>query len=251
LSVVIKDLVVKYGDFKAVDKVSLRVGRGEVLTIVGPNGAGKTSLLKALVGIEPIADGVIEVCGKVFRSGERVKAPKYISYVPAVPDVDPWSRVEDLLRVATYGVGGVSDDYLRYVAKLLGIEGFMSRYFGSLSSGEGRLVMIATALVRRPKVVVMDEPLTFLDLRNQARVMGIIRKLANEETTVIVASHEVHLTPLYSDYVAVMSRGKVVAEGAPEEVIRGDVLKEVYGVELVSTEELRVKALVPKPEVPT
>ncbi len=241
----VKDLIVKYGNFKAVDEVSLSVRYGEVVTVVGPNGAGKTSLLKAVVGIEPIASGSIEVCGKLFHAGERVQAPKYLSYVPAVPDVDPWSRVEDLLEVSMYRSRVIDRGYVRYVVKLLGIERFMSRYFGSLSSGEGRLVMIATALVRKPDLVVMDEPLTFLDIKNQSKVMGIIKHLAKEGMSFLIASHEIHLVPLFSDYVLVMKSGKVVTEGTPKEALRKDILELTYGTKLILNEVLSPEPIEP------
>lgn len=202
--------------------ISFSVEPGKVFTIVGPNGAGKTTLLKALAGIIPTASGTINICGHDINSKG---VSSFIGYAPASITIDPWCKVIDALVAARYGLSEAflptTKDYEEAyrVSNLLGITHLLNRYVGSLSSGEGKLVLIASALVRRPKVLLLDEPLAFLDVRNQATIMKLLRWLSRSGLTVVTTSHELHLVSMYSDKVMLLNRGKVVALGEPLSLI--------------------------------
>ena len=250
--VAVRDLVVRYRDVVAVKGVSFDVGRGEVLAIVGPNGAGKTSVLRVLAGITPVSGGSVTLCDKVFRSG-KVWASNYVSYVPAWPMADPWARVADVMAASRYGLSrafiGLGRDDREAVlaaAEELGVAQFMGRFFGELSSGEKKLVVIAAALARNPRVLLLDEPTTSLDVRNQGVVVGLVRRLASRGVAVVVATHELHLVTLYADKVLVLNKGSAIAYGDPGTVLRKEVLEGVYGAELLEVGGDGLKVFLPR-----
>lgn len=227
-SVSVEGLRVSYGPRVAVDGVSFRAERG-VTAIMGPNGSGKTSILKALAGIVGFG-GSIEVCGLSPRQARRM-----ISYVPAIPSVDPWARVIEVVMAYRYGLGGwilwgASDraEALRSL-EYVGALHLAERRFGELSGGEKRLVLLAGALARNPEVLLLDEPFSFLDLRNQVRIAGLVKGLSS--ATIIMAVHEPHHAGI-ADWVVLLNRGRVWSSGAPAEVLRAGVLREVYGVDM-------------------
>lgn len=228
--------------------INFKVEPGKVFTIVGPNGAGKTTLLKALAGIVHIASGTIKVCGYDVTSGS---ASSVIGYAPASITIDPWCKVIDALIAARYGISNTflptTEDYKEAyrVSEILGITHLLQRYVGSLSSGEGKLVLIASALVRGPKVLLLDEPLAFLDVRNQALIMRLLRELSRRGLTIITTSHELHLVSTYSDEVMLLNKGRIVTVGKPNEVLRKDLLEIIYGTKLIDIERADQKILIP------
>jgi iron complex transport system ATP-binding protein len=201
--------------------VSFRV-EGGLTAFIGPNGAGKTTLLRVLAGIIDYS-GVVSLCGLDPRRARRLTA-----YVPAYLQVDPYARVEDVLEAYLHNARNPGDPL--EILKLFGLERLRGRRFNSLSSGEHKLVLLAGALARNPRVLLLDEPFSHLDIANQVKVARLIREVSRSITTVITV-HE----PLYAsiaDLAGVMSSGRLVAFGKPGEVVRRKTLVEVYGVEM-------------------
>jgi ABC-type cobalamin/Fe3+-siderophores transport system ATPase subunit len=217
----VEDVAVKVEDTIVLRGVSFKV-EGGLTAFIGPNGAGKTTLLRVLAGILDYT-GVVSLCGLDARRARRIT-----SYVPAYLQVDPYAKVEDVLEAYLYDVGSSRDplDVLRF----FGLEKLRGRRFNSLSGGEHKLVLIAGALARNPRVLLLDEPFSHLDIANQVKVAKLIREVSRG-TTIVMAVHE----PLYAsiaDLVGVISSGRLVAFGRPEEVVKRNMLEGVYGVTL-------------------
>ena len=226
-SVVLEGVSIGLGIVEAVKNVSARMGPRGFHVIAGPNGAGKTTLLRAIAGIIGY-EGRIEVCGMQPRLASR-----HIAYSPATPSYDPWARVIDVMEAGIYGAQRSLDprdaaSYLRQV----GLDGYLDRRFGELSSGEQKLVDIARSLARRPKVLLLDEPLAFLDLRNQARILRLLRELSRT-TTVIATMHELHFLDI-SDQVLLLDEGSLVYAGNPKEIPLS-LLAKVYRTRISET----------------
>jgi len=239
-SIIVEELAAGYGKRLVVKGVDFRVERGEVLAVIGPNGSGKTTLLRVLAGIIPIVEGRVCICGKSYKAGSLVRAHSLVSYAPATPIGDPWARVRDMLLAARYGVSRSlfmerDEDKcaIEEAARMLGIEELLDRFFGELSSGEKKLVLIASAIARKTPVVLLDEPMAFLDLANQSKVLKVIRNLASKGYIVVLATHELHLVPHYADKVLLISRGVQVGYGPLDKVLDRRLLEHVYGTRLV------------------
>ena len=250
----VKDVEVTLNGNKILTNVSLTFEAGKVTTIIGPNGAGKTTLIRLLAGIVRPSRGHIRICGFPLSNTYRSRLSSIISYIPATPNFDPWSKVLDVILIGRYGVmkGMMSskEDVEAAVksASILGVTHLLNRYIGSLSSGELKLVSLAMGLARNPRIILADEPLTFLDIRNQLRVIRLLRKLALRGLTIITTSHELHLVPLYSDLVVLLKNGKVISSGRPEEVLRREIISSAYGADLVYSYEVKKPVLLPKIE---
>ena len=164
-----------------------------------------------------------------------------ISYVPASIEVDKWARVGEVFKAAAYGSQYHSLDGLP--GRLSIVRGWLHRRFGELSSGEQRLALIGAALSRRPKLVVADEPLSFLDVGNQLAILEIFRE-ASSAMTVVMTTHELMYIG-YADTVTLVSRGRIVYHGDPSR-LDGRLVEDVYGVDIISVDVDGVTYFIPK-----
>ncbi|MGC8556305.1 MAG: ABC transporter ATP-binding protein, partial [Conexivisphaera sp.] len=234
-----RSLTLAYGGRVALRDLDLSAYPGEVLAVVGPNGAGKTTLLRAISGSIEVAGGELACCGTRALPGERLGSGSYVSYSPAHPDVDPWLSARDV--VLSYRMGPqrpwsrpTAEDLRAVNASLgrLGISALADRRMSEMSSGERKMVMLAAALSRGSEVLLLDEPLANLDLRNQSVAMAAIRAAASGGALVIVTSHELHLLGLYADRVLVLSNGRAFAVGPASSTLSRELLERAYGVRL-------------------
>lgn len=221
--VVIENLVKVYDGFRAVDGLSLRVERGEILGLVGPNGAGKTSTLRCLAGILPPTSGHIALAG-FDLDAEPVEAKRRLAYVPDEPHLFDHLTVWDHVRLFSriYGV----EDGLERGAALLGENDLGEQklaFPAELSRGMKQKLLLACALLHRPEVLVFDEPLTGLDPASMRRTKRMIVKTARDGASIIVSSHMLHLVEEISDRVLILNHGKRVLEGTLER-IRAELL---------------------------
>jgi zinc/manganese transport system ATP-binding protein len=218
--------------------VELSVQPGEFLAILGPNGAGKSTLLKAVLGLIPLSQGTISVLGHPARRGNAA-----IGYVPQRRHFDDDVRVRgrSMVRLGLDGRNwGLplpflqrrkARDAARRVQEaidLVGATSYADRPIGELSGGEQQRLLIAQALVTRPRILALDEPLDSLDLRNQQGVAGVIRQISRETgAAVLLVAHDVNPILPAVDRVVYVAHGQV-AVGTPEEVITTATLSRLY-----------------------
>ncbi|MEB3844546.1 MAG: ABC transporter ATP-binding protein [Desulfurococcales archaeon] len=198
---------------------------GGLTLVIGPNGSGKTTLLETIAGARKHS-GRIRVCGTTPG-----KARRMIAYVPAQPSIDPLARGEDVLRAGMYGLKeSPPPGRLRLIPRE-----FLDRRISTLSSGEQRLTCLERGLARRPHLLLLDEPLSFLDIRNQSRVVSILREyMAETGAHIIFTAHELLYLPV-ADSVLLLSNGMPAYYGPPGGMGR-KILEEAYGVELAEIE---------------
>ena len=209
----IVDLVKAYDGERAVDQLSLRVEPGQILGLVGPNGAGKTTTLRCLAGIIPPTSGDITIAGHHLETAP-VDARRHLAFVPDEPYLfDHLTALDHLTLFARlYGV----DDGDARADRLLTEAGLHDRrlaFPAELSRGMKQKLVVACALLHRPDVLVLDEPLTGLDPAAMRRMKHTIRKTADEGAAVIVSSHMLHLVEEVCDRVLIVSHGRAVLEG--------------------------------------
>ncbi|WP_148882899.1 ABC transporter ATP-binding protein [Thermococcus aciditolerans] len=232
----VRGLAFSYGDF-SIEGVTLEVKEGEVVTLLGPNGSGKTTILKAIYGLLKPKERCVFIDGRDFHElpiRERAKLAGYVpqSHTPPFPytvlDVVVTGLASQLGPFESPG----KEHYEKALEKLglLGLERFKDKPYTQLSGGQMQLVLIARALVQEPRFLLLDEPTAHLDFKNQVKVLGMVRRLAREGISTIMTLHDPNLTSVYSDRVALVKGGRIAAIGEPKEVIREDVLEEVYGM---------------------
>lgn len=218
--------------------VTLGAVAGQLCTIIGPNGAGKSTLVRLLVGLLPPASGRVTLCGQSVRSMSARDRARIAAYLPQNPAPPQGLTVEEVVRLGRYPHRAFrlfeSAEDLKAVERameLTGTLGFASRRMDTLSGGEAQRVHLAAALAQSPRVLVLDEPTSDLDLYHQLETFGLLRDLARRlEMAVVAVTHDLNLASQHADVVALLDRGRVVCAGSPEEVLRIERLEEVYRV---------------------
>ena len=239
--------------------VSLKVAHGEFVAILGPNGAGKSTLVKAMLGLLPLAAGRASVLGR--PPGEENGR---IGYLPQRRNFDAGTRIRgiDIVRLGLEGARWglplpgfpgrkAASERVAEILELVGAEGYARKPIGELSGGEQQRLLIAQALVRRPELLLLDEPLDSLDLPNQAAVAALVRRICHRRhVAVLLVAHDINPILSYLDRVVYVAGGTAV-EGRPEEVISSETLSRLYGapIEVLRAADGRL-VVVGQPEAP-
>lgn len=222
-------LTIRYGATTAIANMTLSAASGSVLAIVGPNGSGKSSFVKAIAGVVPHV-------GSIRFDGSQQR-PDAIAYMAqdigaraalTVLEVILLGRMRKLgMQVAKADLEAVED-----VIRDLGLSHLTTRYLGELSGGQRQIVFLAQALVAEPRVLLLDEPISALDMRHQIEVLELVRSrtVARGLTTLCVL-HDLSATARIADHVAIFRQGQLVAMGTPQAVITPATIADVFEVE--------------------
>lgn len=237
LQLSIRDLSAGYRGREVIRGLSLMpLGPGEVLSVIGPNAAGKSTLLRALAGLLP-ARGSVRLGGRELLGLPLAEHARHVAYAPQeLPPKVSLGVLEtalNALRVLPAGELTPDDALDRAILMLerLGIGRLAMEELGSLSGGQRQLASLAQTLVRGPRVLLLDEPISALDLSHQLRVMKLVREIACERgMIVLMVLHDLGIAARWSDRVAVLAEGRLAAAGTPAEAITPEVLARVYHV---------------------
>ncbi|MBI2906314.1 MAG: ABC transporter ATP-binding protein [Chloroflexi bacterium] len=229
--ITIRNAVKKFGPVTAVAGVDLDVARGECFGLLGPNGAGKTSLVRTIIAASPLNEGQIRVDGKdVTRQAREIKAN--LGVVPQEDNLDPDLTVlENLLVYARYFdiPGGEARQRALSNLQLFELHERQKARIDELSGGMKRRLMIARALINRPCLLILDEPTVGLDPQTRHLVWQKLRSLKEQGVTMLLCTQNMDEAWHLCDRIAILNEGKVVALGAPGELVErhgGDLILE-------------------------
>lgn len=239
----VNDLSFSYGKKKALDGVSLEMGRGEILCVMGPNGSGKSTLIDCIMGIHKAESGSVILDGRNVADCSRQDIAKHASYVPQNHSITfPYTVREAVMMgrtayVSVFGTPPENDEKLADEAmKRVGIFELADRPYGSISGGELRLVLLARALCQGTPLILMDEPTAHLDYRNELKFLETVSELClNDGISVLIATHAPEQAFYFESRGIVVSalflkKGVIAAKGKPSEVISEELLSDVYGI---------------------
>jgi iron complex transport system ATP-binding protein len=229
-------VTVELGGRNVVESVSFAVERGEWVTVIGPNGAGKTSLVRAIAGLVPYRGG-IRLDGQSTHRLRRRDVARRVALVPQSPLMPSGMTVQEYVLlgrtpyVSYVGSEGRSDVAAADAASSrLDLAELADRELGTLSGGERQRVVLARALAQDAPLLLLDEPTSALDAGRQQEVLELIDGLRLDAGLTVVSSmHDLTLAGLYAPRLLLLANGRIVADGAPEEVLTAPLIGEHYG----------------------
>ncbi len=214
------------------DRVSLQLQRGEIVGLLGPNGAGKTTTFYIIVGLIPPDDGRVQLSGKeITHLPMYQRARSGISYLPQEPSVFRKLTVQENLRsiAETLDISSAAREELTNdLLEEFGIEGLRDQGAYTLSGGERRRLEIARALVLTPRYILLDEPFAGIDPLAVLDIQRIVGRLKKRGIGVLITDHNVRETLNITDRAYIISEGKILREGSPEQLTKDEEVKKVY-----------------------
>ncbi|GHC75750.1 heme ABC transporter ATP-binding protein [Limoniibacter endophyticus] len=235
-----RNLTVRRGNRAVLQGLDFSVQAGEVTAIVGPNGSGKSTLLKALTG-ELGYEGEVTMHGTPLSSYSPRQAAQWRAVLPQSVEMAFPFTVREVIRLGLEGgVSGLRGEALKQLPDqalhAVDLDGFSGRFYHELSGGEQQRVQLARVLCQvwepvwqgRSRLLFLDEPVSSLDIRHQLLVMDVARDFARRGGTVICVLHDLNLASMGADRIVIIGQGKVAASGAPEEVLKDDLLSDVF-----------------------
>lgn len=236
----VKHLSFAYGKHKVLKDISLKIQTGKITTIMGANGCGKSTLFSLMT------KNLVPGKGKVLLYGKNIRNLHLEEFAKKIAIVHQYnSSADDITveRLISFGrtpymkmLGGQTEEDIRLIEwamEVTKLTEYRDREVSKLSGGQRQRVWIAMALTQNTKILFLDEPTTYLDIRYQLEILELIRKLNQEYgITIIMVLHDINQAIHFSDQVIGLKDGRVVVEGNPEEVVTTESLYELYGIQL-------------------
>ncbi len=226
----IEHLTKKYGDFKAVDDLSLHIAPGEIYGFIGHNGAGKTTTLKSVVGILQFDNGEIYIDGTSITA-DPLKCKKEIAYIPDNPDIYEFmTGIKYLNFVADiFGVSAADrQEKIRKYAEIFELSSDLAQPISTYSHGMKQKLAIISAWIHSPKLIIMDEPFVGLDPKAAHLLKGMMREICDNSGAIFFSTHVLEVAEKLCDKIAIIKEGKLVRSGTMEEVKGDDSLEAVF-----------------------
>lgn len=240
----IKNLSFAYKkDLKILDDISISLEQGNILGILGPNGTGKTTFIKCINRIHEPLEGEIIFEDRNLRALKHEDVAKIIAYVPQYINTSFSMSVIDAVMMGRlpYAKRSYLEDDKRIVfdvIRSMELEDFAFRNIRELSGGERQRVFVARALAQNPKMIILDEPTSSLDLHNQLFILRTIEKVAREKNiTIVMTIHDLNLAAMFCDKILMLKNKKIFAYGSTDEVLTEDNVNTMYKVNTKITEE--------------
>lgn len=219
------------------DSVDLHADSGQLVGLIGPNGAGKSTLLRAISGILRQQEGTVYLDGTDLQS---ISSKEVAARLALVPQIAPYTHGFTALELVLMGryphlgrfqIEGAEDDHIaRDSMRLTETEQFAGRTLDTLSGGERQRVFVSRALAQQPRVLLLDEPTSNLDIFHQIKVLDLVRQLVDDGLTAVAAIHDLNMAARYCDRLVLLSEGRVLADGPPESVLSPEVIESAFGV---------------------
>ncbi|MET8779392.1 ABC transporter ATP-binding protein [Nocardia sp. NPDC004654] len=233
------DISLGYGDRVIVDGLTLDITPGVITTVIGPNGCGKSTLLRSLGRLLRPREGRILLDGKAISSMKTKDVARVVGMLPQTPVAPEGLTVADLVARGRHPHqswirqwSAADETEVMTALEQTGIADLADRALDELSGGQRQRAWISMALAQGTDILLLDEPTTYLDLAHSLEVLDLVDRLHDDlGRTVVMVLHDLNLAIRYSDQLVVMHAGRIVAQGAPGDIVTAALLKEVFGLD--------------------
>ncbi|MCC3372654.1 ABC transporter ATP-binding protein [Cohnella sp. REN36] len=234
-----EDLNIGYGERAIVKDLSVMIPDRKVTAIIGSNGCGKSTLLKAITRIIPHQSGSVMLDGMSIAKENTKLLAKKMAILPQTPESASGLTVGELVSYGRFpyqkGMGRLTPrdiEVIDWALEATGTIAFKHRPVDALSGGQRQRVWIAMALAQETEIIFLDEPTTYLDMAHQLEVLELLKRLNTEQSrTIVMVLHDLNQAARFADYIIALKDGEIVKAGTNEEVIRRDVLRQVFHID--------------------
>ncbi|MBX8514511.1 Fe(3+) dicitrate ABC transporter ATP-binding protein FecE [Pseudomonas cichorii] len=234
-----QQLDIGYGDTRIVQALSFSPPPGKVTALIGPNGCGKSTLLKAFARILTPQSGTLSLDGQAYAQLSPRELARKIAFLPQVLPIPEGVSVRQLVAYgrsphnSLWGrLSGADRSSVDQALQRMELEALAERPLSDLSGGQRQRAWLAMVLAQDAAIVLLDEPTTYLDISHQVELLDLMRQLSAEGKTVITVLHDINQACRYADHLAVMQAGRLVASGAPDEVLDAELVSQVFDVQV-------------------
>ncbi|GFM81083.1 ferric citrate ABC transporter ATP-binding protein FecE [Pseudomonas cichorii] len=234
-----QQLDIGYGDTRIVQSLSFSPPPGKVTALIGPNGCGKSTLLKAFARILTPQAGTLSLDGQAYAQLSPRELARKIAFLPQVLPIPEGVSVRQLVAYgrsphnSLWGrLSGADRNSVDQALQRMELEALAERPLSDLSGGQRQRAWLAMVLAQDAAIVLLDEPTTYLDISHQVELLDLMRQLSAEGKTVITVLHDINQACRYADHLAVMQAGRLVASGAPEQVLDAELVGRVFDVQV-------------------
>lgn len=239
-AIAVKQLSVTLGNRHILHDISVSIPMGKITTLIGPNGCGKSTLLRSMIGYISSPSECVTIFDKPLSSYSQNKLARQMAFLPQVPNMPKDMTVEELVYCGRYpyqnwwkNTAKEDREIVDNALSITKIDHLRHQLIPSLSGGERQRVWIAMALAQEPKLLVLDEPTTYLDINHQLEIMELLKRLNKEQgLTVLMVLHDLTQAVQYSDYMAVIKSGHLIAAGNTKDITSDSLFKEVFSVDV-------------------
>ncbi|KGM95675.1 iron ABC transporter ATP-binding protein [Clostridium novyi A str. 4552] len=236
----IKDFKIGYDDKVIVKNFSLNVEKGEMLTIIGPNGSGKSTVLKAVGRLLKPMNGVVHLDGKLLQEMSNKEIAKEMACLSQHNSAPKDMTIRKIVSFGRnphkswfQGLNKEDEDIVTWAIEKTNLSNMENKNVSDISGGERQRAWIAMALAQKPKVLLLDEPTTYLDINNQIEILELVKELNEKlKLTVVMVLHDLNQAAKYSSKVLVLKDGEIKAKGKPEEILDKNLIRSVYNVDM-------------------
>lgn len=229
-----------YGRHLAVRELSLQIAEGEMLAIAGPNGSGKSTLLGVLSGVRRPSAGVVRLAGRDLQDYDRRTVARTVAVVPQESAIAFPYRVGEMVLIGRapflrgFGLESAHDlEVAEEAMRRTGVLALADRPLGELSGGERQRVIVARALAQEPRLLLLDEPTTFLDLRHAVEILDLLADLNRRQgLTVVAVLHDLTIAAMYFRRIAFLREGALAGDGPPAEVLTEATLRAIFDADV-------------------
>lgn len=227
----------RYGPTLAVDNVTVDIKKNRITSLIGPNGAGKSTLLAMMSRLAPVDAGDVIIEGRSVKQWDSNELAREVAILKQSNFLNLRLSVRDLVSFGRfpYSQGRLTKDDIEHVDRAIeymNLGDLQHKFLDELSGGERQRAFIAMVVAQDTQYVLLDEPLNNLDMKHSVQIMKVLRQLVDDlGKTVVLVLHDINFASSYSDDIVAMRQGRVVACGPVDEIIRQDVLHDVYEME--------------------